>query len=91
MWSCQLVCVTNLAGAGPEALGTGPDRLRLAGLAATSWGPRRLDLFATDADTRSLVQLYFDGRWHGPIRQDFGTRGTVQVQADPNPRSTPSR
>jgi hypothetical protein len=74
---------------GPEALGTGPDQLRLAGLAATSWGTRRLDLFATDAATRSLVQLSFDGRWHGPVRQDFGSRGAVQVQADPNPRSVP--
>ena len=71
---------------GPELLGAGPDRNRLAGLGATSWGTRRLDLFSTDAEARSLLQRYFDGRWHGPLRQDFNT---TLVQVDPNPRSVP--
>jgi hypothetical protein len=68
-------------------MGTGPDRIRLAGLGATSWGTRRLDVVATDQETSSLVQLYFDGAWHGPVRQDFNT--TTTVMADANPRSTP--
>jgi hypothetical protein len=71
---------------GPEGLGTGPDRTRLAGLAVTSWGAGRLDLFATDAASHSLAQLFFDGRWHGPVRQDFNT---TSVQVDPNPRLAP--
>ena len=58
----------------------------LAGLGATSWGTRRLDVVATDQQTSSLVQLYFDGSWHGPVRQDFNT---TTVMADANPRSTP--
>jgi hypothetical protein len=58
---------------GPEGLGTGPDRTRL-------------DLFATDAASHSLAQLYFDGRWHRPVRQDFNT---TSVQVDPNPRLAP--
>jgi hypothetical protein len=71
---------------GLQAMSTGPDRIRLAGLGATSWGTRRLDLVATDQQTSSLVQLYFDGSWHGPVRQDFNT---ITVMADTNPRSTP--
>jgi hypothetical protein len=71
---------------GLQGLGTGPDRIRLAGLGASSWGTRRLDLFATDQQTHSLVQLYFNGRWHGPVRQDFNS---TTVQVDPNPRSVP--
>jgi hypothetical protein len=72
---------------GLQTMGTGPDRIRLAGLGATSWGTRRLDVVATDQETSSLVQLYFDGAWHGPVRQDFNT--TTTVMADANPRSTP--
>jgi BNR repeat-containing family member len=71
---------------GLQAMSTGPDRIRLAGLGATSWGTRRLDLVATDQQTNSLVQLYFNGSWHGPVRQDFNT---TTVMADANPRSTP--
>jgi hypothetical protein len=71
---------------GLQGLGTGPDRIRLAGLGATSWGTRRLDIFATDQQTHSLVQLYFDGRWHDPVRQDFNS---TSVMVDPNPRSVP--
>jgi hypothetical protein len=71
---------------GLQALGTGPDRIRLAGLGATSWGTRRLDVVATDQRTRSLVQLYYDGTWRGPVRQDFNT---TTIMADPNPRSVP--
>jgi hypothetical protein len=71
---------------GLQALGTGPDRIRLAGLGATSWGTRRLDVFATDQQTHSLVQLYYDGRWHDPVRQDFNS---TSVMVDPNPRSVP--
>ena len=71
---------------GLQAMGTGPDRIPLAGLGATSWGTRRLDVVATDQQTSSLVQLYFDGSWHGPVRQDFNT---TTVMADANPRSTP--
>jgi hypothetical protein len=71
---------------GPQLLGTGRDQDRLGGLGATSWGPRRLDVFGADTATRSLLQLYFDGGWHGPVRQDFNT---ISVQVDPNPRSVP--
>jgi hypothetical protein len=71
---------------GPETLGTGPDRSLLAGLGATSWGTRRLDLVAVDQQPHSLVQLFFDGRWHSLVRQDFNT---ITVLADPNPRRTP--
>jgi hypothetical protein len=71
---------------GPMLLGTGRDRDRLEGLGAASWGPRRLDVFGADTATRSLLQLYFDGGWHGPVRQDFNT---ISVQVDPNPRATP--
>jgi hypothetical protein len=71
---------------GLQAMPTGPDRIRLSGLGATSWGTRRLDLVATDQRTNSLVQLYFNGSWQGPVRQDFNT---TTVMADANPRSTP--
>jgi hypothetical protein len=71
---------------GPQLLDTGRDRDRLGGLGATSWGPRRLDVFGADTATQSLLQLYFDGGWHGPVRQDFNT---ISVQVDPNPRSVP--
>ena len=71
---------------GPEDLGTGPDRIRLAGLDATSWGTRRLDVVATDAATRSLVHVYYNGRWHGPVRRDFNS---TSVSVDPNPRAVP--
>jgi BNR repeat-containing family member len=71
---------------GLQALGTGPDRIRLAGLGATSWGAGRLDVFATDQQTHSLVQLYYNGSWHGPVRQDFNS---TSVLVDPNPRSVP--
>jgi hypothetical protein len=71
---------------GPELLGTGRDQARLEGLGAASWGSRRLDVFGTDAGSRSLLQLYFEGGWHGPVRQDFNT---ISVQVDPNPRATP--
>ena len=77
---------------GLQALGTGPDRIALAGLAATSWGPGRLDLFAGDALRRDLTQLFYDGRWHDPVRLDFDTSApvvTTTLSVDANPRSTP--
>jgi hypothetical protein len=72
---------------GPQGLGTGLDRIRLAGLGATSWDVRRLDVVATDQQSRSLVQLYFDGGWHGPVRLDLNT--DVSVMVDTAPRLTP--
>jgi hypothetical protein len=75
---------------GPETLaaGTGPDRLPLAGMAATSWAPRRLDVFTTHAGTHGLLHTLFSGSWQGPERLDFA--GSVMaVLADPNPRTTP--
>ena len=76
---------------GLQGLGTGPDGIRLAGLSAASWGTGRLDVFATDQERHDLVQLYFDGGWHGPIPQDFNstTRRAPRITVDPNPRSTP--
>jgi BNR repeat-containing family member len=76
---------------GPQTLptGTGPDRAPLAGMAATSWAPRRLDVFSTHAGTHGLLQTWFSGdRWHGPARLDFAG-SAVAVLADPNPRTTP--
>ena len=46
---------------GTQGLSTGPDRIRLPGSGATSWGTHRLDVFATDQQTHSLVQRYFSG------------------------------
>jgi hypothetical protein len=77
---------------GLQSLGTGPDRLQLTGLAATSWGSGRLDVFAGDAQRHDLTQLFFDGRWNGPVRLDFDTMApvvTTTLSVDANPRSTP--
>jgi hypothetical protein len=77
---------------GPEELGTGPDRIRLTGLAATSGHVGRLDVFATDRQRHDLVQMYFEGGWHGPVPQDFNSTtvvSTAAIMADPSPRSTP--
>ena len=77
---------------GLQALGTGPDPLALTGLAATSWGPGRLDVFAVDQQRHDLTQLFFDGRWNGPMRLDFDTMApvvTTTLSVDAAPRSTP--
>ena len=47
----------------------------------------RTPSFLAELPCHNLVQLYFGGRGHGPIRQDFGSRGAVQV----HPRSEPDR
>jgi hypothetical protein len=75
---------------GPETLaaGTGPDRLPLAGMAATSWAPGRLDVFSTDARNHGLLHTWYSAGWHGPEHVDFTNAGPA-VLADPNPRTTP--
>jgi hypothetical protein len=70
------------------AAGTGPDAPPLAGMAVTTWEPRRLDVFSTNARTRGLLHSWFDGQWRGPERLDF-TGTTATILADPNPRDTP--
>ena len=86
---------------GPQDLGTGPDRIGLAGLGVTSWDSSRLDVVSLDAQRHSLVRDSFAGTWVGPLHLDFpmgaavtgaGTvaaTAPVTVMADPNPRSTP--
>jgi hypothetical protein len=75
---------------GPESLaaGTGPDRLPLQGVAATTWAPRRLDVFSTDARTHGLLHAWFNGRWNGPEHLDFAGPSAA-VLADPDPRTSP--
>jgi hypothetical protein len=77
---------------GPETLatGTGPDRLPLAGMAAASWAPRRLDVFTTDARNHGLLHTWYAEGWYGPEHLDFtGTAAAAALMADPNPRTTP--
>jgi hypothetical protein len=70
------------------AAGTGPDRLTLSGMTATSWGTGRLDLFSTDARVHGLLHTWYTGRWNGPEHLDFG--GTAApVMADASPRAAP--
>jgi BNR repeat-containing family member len=75
---------------GPETLaaGTGPDRLPLAGMAATSWAPGRLDVFSTDARNHGLLHTWYTAGWYGPEHVDF-TNAAPAILADPNPRTTP--
>jgi hypothetical protein len=75
---------------GPETLaaGTGPDRLPLAGMAAASWAPRRLDVFTTDARNHGLLHTWYAGGWHGPEHLDF-TGAAAALMADSNPRTIP--
>jgi hypothetical protein len=84
-----------------QNLGTGPDRIGLAGLGVASWDSTRLDLFATDAAQHGLVQDSFTGAWTGPVHRDFPmgaaaspvgattAAAPVVVMADPNPQSKP--
>jgi len=84
-----------------QNLGTGPDRIALAGLGVTSWDSSRLDVVSLDAVRHSLVEDVFAGSWAGPLHLDFpmgaaaSAVGTVaeaaplQVMVDPNPRTTP--
>ncbi|MEO6797998.1 MAG: choice-of-anchor D domain-containing protein [Candidatus Dormibacter sp.] len=48
-------------GAGAESLGS---TTVSAGIAATSWGPGRLDVFSRDANG-ALIHNWWDGSWHG--------------------------
>jgi len=75
---------------GPETLaaGTGPDRLPLAYMTATSWAPGRLDVFTTDARNHGLLHTWYSGGWAGPEHLDF-TGAAVATLADPSPRSAP--
>ena len=74
---------------GRELLGTGPDRLAVAGMAVASWAPRRLDLFTSELHAHGLLHYWFSGRWNGPQRQDFAGQ-QVAVLADANPRAAPA-
>jgi hypothetical protein len=77
---------------GLQGLGTGADRIQLTDLAAASWGPGRLDVFAIDQQRRDLTQTFFDGGWRDPTRLDFDTMSpvvTTTLSVDANPRSTP--
>jgi hypothetical protein len=86
---------------GPQNLGTGPDRIALAGLGVTSWDSSRLDVFSIDTQPHSLVQDSFVGKWVGPVRLDFPMGAAVSalstetataplsVMVDPNPRDKP--
>ncbi len=75
---------------GPQTIsaGTGPDRLRLSGLAAASWAVGRLDLFSTDARSHGLLHTWYAGSWQGPEHLDF-TGPTAAVAADLSPRAAP--
>jgi hypothetical protein len=75
---------------GPETrkAGTGPDKIRLSGMAVSTWAPGHIDVFSTNSATRGLVHSWFNGRWNGPERLDFADT-TATILADPNPRSTP--
>jgi hypothetical protein len=57
---------------GPQDLGTGADRIALAGLGVTSWDSTRLDVVSIDAQQHGLVQDFWTAkRWNGPVRLDF--------------------
>jgi hypothetical protein len=73
---------------GPEALGTGPDRWAVSGMAATSRAPRRLDVFTSELHARGLLHSWFNGRWNGPEAQHFAGQ-QLSVLADANPRAVP--
>ena len=73
---------------GPEALGTGPDRLAVAGMAVAFWAPRRLDVFTSELHAHGLMHSWFAGRWRGPEALHFAGR-QLAVLADANPRATP--
>jgi hypothetical protein len=75
---------------GPETLaaGTGPDRLPLIGMTATSLAPGLLDVFSTDARNHGLLHTWYTGRWNGPEHLDF-TGAAAAVMADANPRTAP--
>jgi hypothetical protein len=84
-----------------QNLGTGPDRIALAGLGVTSWDSTRLDVVSLDAQRHSLVEDVFAGGWAGPLHLDFPmgaaaspvgattAAAPLTVMADPNPRSKP--
>ncbi|HEX6677798.1 MAG TPA: BNR-4 repeat-containing protein [Actinomycetes bacterium] len=74
---------------GRELLGTGPDRLAVAGMAVASWAPRRLDVFTSELHAHGLLHYWFSGRWNGPERQDFAGQ-QVAVLADASPRAVPA-
>jgi len=75
---------------GPETLaaGTGPDKLPLAGMAATSWAAGRLDVFSTNARTHGLLHAWYAGHWNGPEHLDFAG-ATAAVLADLSPQAAP--
>src|SRR6266487_2532138 len=84
-----------------QNLGTGADRIALAGLGVTSWDSSRLDVVSLDAQRHSLVEDVFAGGWAGPLHLDFpmgaaaspvgvtAAVAPVTVMADPSPRSKP--
>jgi hypothetical protein len=56
--------------------------------AATSWAPRRLDVFTSEYYARGLLHSWFNGRWCGPEAQRFAGQ-QLAVLADANPRAAP--
>ena len=76
---------------GPQDLGTGADRIALAGLGATSWDSTRLDVVATDAQRHGLVQDFWAAKlWNGPVRLDFPMGAAVTGPPTSPPRPPPS-
>jgi hypothetical protein len=73
---------------GPESLGTGADRWAVAGMAVTSWAPRRLDVFTSEFYAHGLLHSWFNERWNGPESLHFAGQ-QIAVLADANPRAFP--